>query len=90
MEKIKVNICVGTTCFVMGASKLQEFDTFIPKKWSEYLDIRTKSCLDLCKNNEFTKSPYVLVDDEVISEATVEKIIDVLEKKIKEKFSGVE
>ena len=29
-KKIEIEICLGTTCFVMGASKLQELETLIP------------------------------------------------------------
>lgn len=88
MEKIKVNICNGTTCFVMGASKFQEAENLIPEKLKKYVDVRLQSCLDLCKNNEYTKSPYIKVDDEVISEATVEKLLDVIQRKINEINQG--
>lgn len=85
MEKIKVNICIGTTCFVMGASKLQNFEEFIPKKCKEFLDIRTQSCLNLCQNNEYTKSPYVTLDDEVLTEVTTDKLIEAIENKLAKK-----
>jgi len=82
MEKIKVIICTGTTCFVMGSSKLQNFDEFIPKKWKEFLDIKTHPCLNLCQNNEYTKSPYVMINDEVLTQVTIEKLIDAIENKL--------
>ena len=33
MEKIKVDVCLGTTCFVMGGSHLQELTEILPKKY---------------------------------------------------------
>ena len=30
MEKISVKVCLGTTCFVMGGSNLQELNDIIP------------------------------------------------------------
>lgn len=84
MKKINVEICLGTTCFVMGASKLQDLEKFIPKKYKEYVDISAKTCLDLCKNNEFSKSPYVKLNDEIISEANVEKVVSAIARSIDE------
>lgn len=83
MEKIKLKICIGTTCFVMGASKFQEFETMIPGKLRNFVDIQYQTCLDLCKNNEYTKSPYVIVNEEIISEANIEKIIKAIERNYK-------
>lgn len=88
MKKIEVKICNGTTCFVMGSSKFQEFEDKVPARFRKFLDIRTKSCLDLCQNNRYSKSPYVMVDDEVVSEATVEKVLEAIERKIQENISG--
>lgn len=82
MKKITVKICNGTTCFVMGSSKFQDFEDRIPQKYRKFVDVRGQSCLDLCKNNEYSKSPYVMVDDEVISEADVEKVLQVIEQKL--------
>lgn len=88
MEKLKIKVCNGTTCFVMGSSKFQDFEERIPAKYKKSVDVRFKSCLDLCQNNEYSKSPYVMVEDEVISEATFEKILEVLERKLTERNSG--
>lgn len=88
MKKIKVKICNGTTCFVMGSSKFQNFESKIPVKWREFVDLRVNTCLDLCQNNEYSRSPYVMVDDEIISEATDEKILEVISKKISDNNFG--
>lgn len=82
MEKIKVNICTGTTCFVMGSSKLQNFEEIMPRSWKEFVDIRLKPCLNLCQNNKYNKSPYVTIDEEVLTEVTLEKLLDAIEKKL--------
>ena len=36
--KILVELCFGTTCFVMGASKLQELESLIPPQYKKYVD----------------------------------------------------
>lgn len=84
MEKIKIQICHGTTCFVMGASRLSDLETRIPHHLKKHVDIRVKACLGLCNNDEYSKAPYVMVGSEVISEATIETIIGIVQRQIKQ------
>lgn len=84
MEKISVQVCVGTTCFVMGGANLQELNDIIPKKYGDKVEVVASNCLGLCSINwEYSKAPYVKVDDEVVSEATVEKVLETIDKKLK-------
>ncbi len=80
--KITLDLCFGTTCFVMGASKLQEIESLIPPQYRKKVDIKAHTCLDLCKNATYMKAPFVKVDGEIISEATVEKVIKAIESKL--------
>ena len=80
--KITLDLCFGTTCFVMGASKLQEIEFLIPPQYRKRVDIKAHTCLDLCKNATYMKAPFVKVDGEIISEATVEKVIKAIESKL--------
>lgn len=81
-KKIEIEICLGTTCFVMGASKLQELESFIPEKYKDIVEVKANTCMDLCKNSTYMKAPFVKVGDELVSEASVEKVLNVLERKI--------
>lgn len=84
MEKIQVKVCLGTTCFVMGSSNLQELTELIQKKYGDKVEVAGHPCLGFCSVNwEYSKAPYVKVDDEVISEATVEKVMAEISKRIK-------
>lgn len=83
MEKISVKVCLGTTCFVMGASHLQELMEIVPQKYGERVEVSGHPCLGLCSINwEYSKAPYVKVDDDVIVEATVEKVLSAIERKV--------
>ena len=83
MEKISVKVCTGTTCFVMGGSNLQELNDIIPKKYGEKVEITGSPCLGLCSINwEYSKAPYVKVDEEVVAEATVQKVLEEIDKKL--------
>ena len=81
-QKVLVELCFGTTCFVMGASKLQELESFIPPQYRNHVEIKANTCLDLFKNSTYMKAPFVKVDGEIISEATVEKVVRAIESKI--------
>ena len=81
-SKVLVELCFGTTCFVMGASKLQELESIIPPQYRNKVDIKAHTCLDLCKNATYMKAPFVKIDGEIIPEATVEKVLMTIERKI--------
>ena len=84
MEKIQVEICLGTTCFVMGSSHLQDLIEIIPRRYNDKVEVSGKPCLGQCSQDcEYSQAPYVKVDEEVVSQATVEKVLKVIEGKIR-------
>lgn len=83
MKKVNVKVCLGTTCFVMGSSNLQELIETVPAKYGEKVDVMGVPCLGLCSIDwEYSRAPYVKVDEDVIYEATVEKVLSAVEKKL--------
>jgi len=83
MAKVNVKVCLGTTCFVMGSSNLQELLELVPRKYGDKVDVAGSPCLGLCSIDwEFSKAPYVKVNDEVIKEATVEKVLAAIDKEL--------
>jgi NADH:ubiquinone oxidoreductase subunit E len=40
------------------------------------VEIEGITCLEKCKNTECGKTPFVLVNDEVISDATLAKVLE--------------
>ncbi|MBR1460056.1 NAD(P)H-dependent oxidoreductase subunit E [bacterium] len=84
MAKVNVKVCLGTTCFVMGSSNLQELIALVPKKYGKDVHVAGTPCLGLCSIDwEFSKAPYVKVNDEIIKEATVEKVLAAIDKELK-------
>ena len=82
-KKISVKVCLGTTCFVMGSSNLQELLDLVPRKYGDKVEVMGVPCLGMCSINwEFSKAPYVKVDDDLVSEATVEKVLAAIEEKL--------
>lgn len=84
MPKISVNVCLGTSCFVMGASLLQELTRIIENEYAEQVEITSGPCQRFCSVNwSESKAPYVKVDDDIVSEATVEKVLIIIKEKLK-------
>ncbi len=83
MKNIEVKICSGTTCFVMGSSFLSELYEIIPQKYGDRVTVKPSLCLGQCSNSDkHSKAPYVKIDEEYISEATIEKVLNILDKKV--------
>ena len=76
MEKIKVKICAGTACFVMGAPQVQALEFSAPADIADKIEIVEVRCMNHChKGQGYNKGPYVEVNDELIEEATMEKVV---------------
>ncbi len=83
MEKVSVKVCLGTTCFVMGGANLQELIDIIPRKYGDKVEVSGSQCLGMCSIKwNYSKAPYVKVDDDIIEEATVEKVLEAVSKKL--------
>jgi len=83
MEKVSVKVCLGTTCFVMGSANLQELIEIVPAKYGDKVEVSGVPCLGLCSVDwEFSKAPYVKVDNEIIKEASVEKVLAAIDAKL--------
>jgi NADH:ubiquinone oxidoreductase subunit E len=75
-NKIKIVICTGTACFVMGGSELLLLEENLPEHIKAHVDISGTTCIDNCKNDQNGKSPFVEINGVVMSEATIPKVID--------------
>ncbi|MBE6345545.1 MAG: hypothetical protein E7063_07700 [Spirochaetaceae bacterium] len=76
MEKIKVSICTGTACFVMGASEIILLEEELPEELKDRVEVEGVTCFEECKTHENGKAPFVKVNGEIISEATLPKVLD--------------
>ena len=83
MEKIDVKVCLGTTCFVMGSSNLQQLSEIVPQKYGDKVVVSGSPCLGVCSTNwEFSKAPYVKVNNELVQEATLERVFAEIERQL--------
>ena len=72
MEKVKVEICCGTSCYLLGASELVR----LPPDVRGGVEITGRPCLELCERENIGRAPYVRFNgSEVMCEADPEKVL---------------
>ncbi|HPP31183.1 MAG TPA: NAD(P)H-dependent oxidoreductase subunit E [Soehngenia sp.] len=85
---MKVKVCMGSNCTLLGAMNLldqiESLRELIEENSLEYkdeeLEIESIKCLGYCKTTDANIAPVVIVDEDVIFNATgqivMEKIMD--------------
>ena len=49
MDKIKVEICCGTACYLLGAANLMSIEDEIPAELRDKVEVEARTCLELCE-----------------------------------------
>ena len=76
MEKVKVEICCGTACYLLGAAKLMDIESELPEQYRERVEIEARPCLELCERENLGGAPYVRFNDtEFMGGATTESVL---------------
>ncbi len=75
MKKIKVTICTGTACFVMGASDLMLLKEKLPDELRDKVEVVGCTCMGECKGDKNGMPPYVKIEDKVMHAANIPDII---------------
>ncbi|MPN48433.1 hypothetical protein SDC9_196040 [bioreactor metagenome] len=78
-NKIKVEICLGTTCYVLGSFRLSALEERLPADLKRDVEVVGCSCLGACRDRNYGNAPFVRIGGtRIVDNATVEKVIDVL------------
>jgi NADH-quinone oxidoreductase subunit G len=79
-EKVRVNICFGTSCMSKGSQKLLKntLDILSQKGLENSVSVNASFCFEKCGK----KGPMASVDDRIIEEATPEKIAKIVDEEI--------
>lgn len=86
MEKVKVEICCGTACYLLGAAKLMDIESELPESCRGRVEIEARTCLEMCERENLGGAPYVRFNDtEIMARATPESVM----KRILELIEGV-
>lgn len=83
---IKVEVCCGTACYLLGAAKMMSLEEQLPPDCRGRVEVEAKTCLDLCERENLGGAPYVRFNGiEVMGQATPEKVV----ARIRELLKGV-
>lgn len=76
MERIKIEICCGTACYLLGAANMMNIEEQIPADWRDKVEVEAKTCLELCERENLGGAPYVRINgSEIMAQATPEKLL---------------
>lgn len=76
MEKVKIVICAGTTCYLMGAANLQMLEDHLDPELRDMVEIEGSRCLGYCKNDHYADAPCVSINGEVMSPSSLPQILE--------------
>ena len=79
---MKLKICVGTTCYLMGGSTLIESLKELPGDILKHLKINYATCFGVCQGE--IQPPIVMIEDELIGSMTSEKLKEIIIERIGE------
>ena len=85
MQKVQVEICCGTACFLLGASEMMDMEEALPEELRERVEILPRTCLGLCEREHIGKAPFVRFGNgEVMSDASRDKVMDRIRQLVEE------
>lgn len=89
---MKVTVCMGSRCTLMGANAIYDQLEYIIDDLcgpdseicdSEGIEVNCSKCLDLCKRSDTNLAPIVIIDDEIIYNATPQLVGEKVMKGLK-------
>ncbi len=84
---IKVEVCCGTTCYLLGAQSLLALEKSMPAPWVGKVEIVAMPCHEVCTNDNYSHAPFVRINGEILGEATVDlisrKVNELLERPVR-------
>ena len=85
MQKVQVEICCGTACFLLGASEMMDMEEALPEELRVRVEILPRTCLGLCERENIGKAPFVRFGNgEVMSDASRDKVMDRIRQLVEE------
>ena len=82
MNKVHIKICTGTTCFLMGAAHLQRLSEVLTGPMRKAVEVEGCRCLGFCNDKSCGAPPFVMVGDECVCEATIDRVIAAIHRQL--------
>lgn len=85
MKKVKVSICMGTACYVLGGADILNHVGNLKSKYGRAIECEGVPCLGQCKSGVQRKAPFAQVNDILIERANIELIDAAIASALKER-----
>lgn len=82
MEKIKLKLCAGTMCYVMGGAQLMEISDLLSDEEKQYVDISLSPCLQQCNDGKGTP-PFIELNGKILEGVSKEILLRIIKEEIK-------
>ena len=86
MTPIEIQICMGTTCFVLCNSELEDIQQMLDEKVLPYVQISGATCLGLCKDSEYKRVPCAKVDGVMLEDVNLHDLTSYITQVVEDKF----
>ncbi|MGM0445269.1 MAG: NAD(P)H-dependent oxidoreductase subunit E [Bacillota bacterium] len=78
MSNVKVEICIGTPCYLMGARELIDEVQKMKKEYEDKIELKSLHCIE----ERCEKAPIVKINGEIYEEVTYDKLQRVVKEKL--------
>ncbi|MDO5037157.1 MAG: (2Fe-2S) ferredoxin domain-containing protein [Tissierellia bacterium] len=81
---MKVKVCVGTRCTMMGSNGILDALENIKKVYfdeDDLLEIEPVNCLSFCRQEDADVTPVVIVNGEVVTQASAQEVTELVLRK---------
>ena len=73
-EKLLVEICCGTSCYILGGKALLDLIETGPDTFGDRVAYRAVPCLDACSTDNLGEAPFVRIQGVIIGGMTLLKL----------------
>lgn len=80
MKEVKLKICAGTMCYVMGGAQLTEIADDLPENIREHVEISLMPCLKQCNQDE--RPPFIELNGKIISGINRETLVKIVKEEV--------
>lgn len=81
MEKLRLKVCAGTMCYVMGGAQLMEIEDLLSEEEKQYVEITQTPCLKQCDGKE--RPPFAELNGKIITGISKEVLLRIIKEEIR-------
>ena len=81
MDKIKLRLCAGTMCYVMGGAQLMEIEELLSEEEKQGIEITFSPCLQRCNGKD--TPPFAELNGEIITGVSKERLLRIIKEELR-------